>query len=203
MKRFNPSAYFILPLIKRGVTVMDIKIDNFINSYISEDRKSLILAVKTWDMLQPIQEYKDLWYEESENGDEILYVEFEIPEEFLPDVDLMFEGKYSKFSNKAKHRIKTNHHKIYLDEKPTKKLIDEILMKRLNSWPYPVEYIFTKGDLHLYSDILIALFPQENKYKKEYRKRKSKELGFDIPPQIDIYEKPDIKKEIKKKSKKV
>lgn len=182
---------------------MNIKIDNFINSYISEDKKSLILAVNRWDTQAPIQEYKNLWLKITEEGREILYVEFEIPEEFLPDVQLMFEGKYSKFSDKAKERIIKNHHRIFLDEKPTKKLIDEIIMKRLNNWPYPVEYIFRKGNLRIYSNILIALFPKGDKYKEEYRKRKSKELGFDIPSEMDVYEKPDLKNEIIKKSKTV
>ena len=101
MKKENLSTYFLLPLI--GLNKLRFGGDkNFLNSYLSRDGLYIYVEV-----MEPMFEGTNLPDNKVYIGPTgHFYFEFKTPEKWLSDVLLFIEGKYSKFSELAKMRIR-------------------------------------------------------------------------------------------------
>ncbi|MDA3822975.1 MAG: hypothetical protein PF450_10255 [Bacteroidales bacterium] len=190
MRRFNATAYFILPLIGEGFRPLYFGEVHFNNAYISEDHKSVIVDV--YDITQPNRtndsNYVREWY-----FNHTWFVEYEIPMSFLPDVELILKGKYSLISDAAKQSIKAAIEFVQIEEMATDKIVQE-LSRRIKYWPHMIAYRTSDGKM-IVSDIYIAITAAQSLLRQEYKEKLELELGCPIPDDIDLFEDPDMQKE--------
>lgn len=99
-KQVNLCTYFILPFTTTNILRFGGK-SNCLNSYLSRDGKFIFIEVKNLYKVD-----NDLVDEPTYHIDERTFIMLQIPEEFYSDVRLFLEGKYSKFSEKAKRIIR-------------------------------------------------------------------------------------------------
>jgi hypothetical protein len=97
--RFNLCTTYVLPLVGLNKFSFSAVNDNFVNSYVSEDNNHVIVQHKT---KLPAVVIENTRYEFGFEKDGYYYGVFEIPEKFVPDVQLWREGKYSKLSDDCK-----------------------------------------------------------------------------------------------------
>lgn len=96
----NLCTYFILPVI--GVNKLQFGgHDNFLNSYLSKDLHYIYVKVKDQKLIPANVKCTENFNGITAEG----LLQFKIPEEWLEHTKLFAEGKYSKFSKKAKRLI--------------------------------------------------------------------------------------------------
>lgn len=127
MKKENLSTYFLLPLL--GLNRLRFGGEkNFLNSYLSRD--GLYIYVEVMD---PMFEGTNLPTNKVYIGPTgHFYYEFQTPDKWLSDVSLFIEGKYTKFSELAKLRIRNTSTLVF--NKGTSKTTDVRLLA-LDSFP--------------------------------------------------------------------
>jgi len=98
----NLSNFYIMPLLKLNKKTFS---DNFINSYVSNDHRKLIVKLK--NNIEDESIYKNHVHYDNDFLDEEnnLIVLYRIPRIFRPTIALFKEGKYSKFSPEVKNLI--------------------------------------------------------------------------------------------------
>ena len=101
-QKINLCTYFVLPVLGLNLAGFGGK-ENFLNSYLSKDLKWIYVEVLDFDLVPCISvelEPEMLNYE----GKQV--VKLLIPSRWNSHLQLFKEGKYSKFSNKAKRLIR-------------------------------------------------------------------------------------------------
>ena len=90
--------YYVLPLI--GIVFRDIDKDNYIKTYVNRELTTVFIELKEHDP----ENYSDTFISSWIYDNRIFNI-YSIPEEFLNDVSLIAQGKYSEMTTKAKNRI--------------------------------------------------------------------------------------------------
>ncbi len=98
----NLCNIYILPLLNLTRNSFGER-SNFVNSYLSNDRKHLIVEVKK--LYSHIFDHSQ-YVTDMTSGDKT-YVVFSIPSQYEDTVKKFVEGKYSQFDPNVKHIIKT------------------------------------------------------------------------------------------------
>jgi len=106
LHRDNLCTYFILPLLKLN-KFRFLADSNFVDSFISYDRKSIIVQVlETLFLEYKLMEhpfFKAVYQDDMGNR----FIEYSIPERFQQDLEHFCNGQFSSFSEKAKQLIYT------------------------------------------------------------------------------------------------
>jgi hypothetical protein len=107
LNRENLCTYFILPLT--GVSKDTFMSGNFLDSFISMDRKSIAVNIIEPYLISPRvrmhYNFRGLKVLESWNGPVWMY-EFAIPDQYMEDLDKFLNGQFSKMSEEAKIQIR-------------------------------------------------------------------------------------------------
>lgn len=97
----NLCNFYVLPLLGLNKTSFGGG-SNFINSYVSEDSKYVVVELK-----EPKGAFESHYcYQFDFQTNQATMIVFSIPSDFLPTVQQFREGKYSQFSVEAKELIK-------------------------------------------------------------------------------------------------
>lgn len=105
LKEENLSTYFVLPLLQ--LNKFSFINPNYVNSYLTEDRKYIVVEVVLQSLLSRTVYYSHPCFRglcRSKNN-EHLYLVYEIPNRWTQNVLLFTLGKFSEFSNGAKEKI--------------------------------------------------------------------------------------------------
>lgn len=97
----NLCTYYLLPLIGLNRHTFG-KPENFINCYIADDRKHLVVELTEFPL--SLENHANYKFDFEHEG--AILVVFEMPVQYLPTVIKFMEGKYSKFSDEVKSIIK-------------------------------------------------------------------------------------------------
>lgn len=137
-----------------------------------------------------------------ENG--YTWMVYTIPFEFLDEYDAFLEGKYSAFSEEAFRKIRKSIpqevHEFSREE--MEKLVAENGLKKyiqkMHDSVHHLRILIKSGETHteLNPNYLGAIAPGNHPRKESLRKAYSKNLDFDIPEKVELYEKPDLGKEV-------
>lgn len=144
LKKENLCTHFILPLLK--LNKFNFVVSNYMNSYLITVPEKLFIAVQIIDpsLLDSKVYLLSTYYGNYKDENDYYYIVYEIPENWKADVQLFIQGKYSKFSAKAKSSI--------------------ITWSRL-------EYCTRKvGSKKMYSDIRLMALTQENSLREMWEK---------------------------------
>lgn len=129
LKKENLCTYFVLPFL--GLDKLRFGGEkNFLNSYLSRDGFYIYIEVR-----DPLFEGTNLPEHRvhiSSSG--TFFFELTIPEKWASDVLLFMEGKYTKFSDLAKMRIKRGSTLDYDVQKGTK-TVSDVRLLALDSFP--------------------------------------------------------------------
>lgn len=98
----NLCNVYILPLLNLTRNSFGER-SNFVNSYITHDRKNLVVEVKK--LYSHI--FDHVYYVTDMTAGDKTYVIFSIPSQYEDTVKKFVEGKYSQFDPNVKHIIKT------------------------------------------------------------------------------------------------
>lgn len=147
----NLVTYFIMPMLQLNKSSFGA--DNFINSYLDKDG---YLIVNTKDEIQvnnTIYNHENYITDYTKDDKSVMYV-FSIPKDYIPDMELFIEGKYSIISAKAKIEIARTQSS------------DSFIVKMLNPQLEDREKI--AHDLHVSVNMIkeIKSAPSENNYIK-------------------------------------
>lgn len=115
-KSHNLCSTYMLPLI--GLNKYNFGERFFINSYVSEDNKHLIVELSNSLTIEIINQPT---YKFQFSKDDHTFAVFEIPTLYSEDIQKFRDGKYSLFSEKAKTRIKNGSGLIHKQAIPGKK----------------------------------------------------------------------------------
>lgn len=125
LKQENLCTHFILPLLK--ISKSSFVKSNFINSYLTHDRLSIIVVVHDMSLLsRKTLCHPNFICHKIENKD--VAIIYEIPLKWLADTQLFCRGKYSLMSNQAKSMIQSYSGLEYKVRKGTKVITDARLL---------------------------------------------------------------------------
>lgn len=190
--RFNATAYFILPLIGDGINSTRFGEMEFNNAYISPDYSSIVVEVSGLPRYNYKDDayYKRDWY--SANG--FQYIEYYVPTKYNKDVLLILHGMYSSVSDEASMKIMASIKLVELLNTSSEEIENE-LYRRLQKWPHLVGF-HTKDGKYILPDIYIAMMKPSSPLKRAFKERLEQELDAFIPDDIDLFEIPNLRKEI-------
>ena len=98
----NLCNIYIMPLLNLSRTSFGDR-SNFVNSYVSNDRKSLVVEVRR---LYPHVLEHQAYVTDMTMGEKT-YIIFAVPSQYDDTIKKFIEGKYSQFDPNVKHIIKT------------------------------------------------------------------------------------------------
>lgn len=102
-RSYNLCSTYILPLLGLNKFSFGTTSDPFINSYLSEDEKHVV--VETTRTVSALITNNPAFRFKFSEGNQYFSV-FEVPSFYLEDVSKFKEGKYSQFSNSTKEQIR-------------------------------------------------------------------------------------------------
>ena len=103
LSRENLSTFFILPLLK--LNKFRFGDANFINSYLTNDSKYIVVKIKD-NTLLPQSAILHPNFDDIIDKDTYFLIVYTIPKEYDMDVELYCQGAYSLFSDKTKDKIR-------------------------------------------------------------------------------------------------
>lgn len=120
LHRENLCTYFILPLLKLNKFSF-VTPRNFVESYLHEEGTSIFVKLNDihfFEHRMRLHAYYKAWWKDEQGKH---YIQYSIPEQYQQDVQLFLQGKYSKFSAKAKEMIQIHSGLVFRsrDEKGT------------------------------------------------------------------------------------
>lgn len=107
-RSYNLCSTYMLPLV--GLNKKDFGVGAFMNSYISEDNRYMIVEFKGRLSIVVVNQNT---FRFQFTKDEKDYAVFEVPETYIADMERFRAGKYSVFSSQAKHLIRTRSGLVY------------------------------------------------------------------------------------------
>jgi len=194
--KFNKCAYFILPLI--GLSTRSYGEETFEECYITRNKEIVLkLNLETPEEIIAPENHKET---RKEKG--YTWLVYNIPFEFLDEYDAFQDGKYSAFSEKAYEKIRDSIpqeiHTISMEEMESLTAENGIkkYIKKMHDSLHPIRIQIMAGKTHteLNPNYLGAIAPGGNRNKQSLRNAYSKD--FDIPENVELYEKPDLEKEM-------
>jgi hypothetical protein len=75
--------------------------ENFVNAYLTEDLSQIVVIVQSALTVYPV-----IWSNEFLSYHDNTHLIFDIPDEFMNDIPLFMNGKYSRMSESAKDQIR-------------------------------------------------------------------------------------------------
>lgn len=126
----NLCTYFILPLLKLN-KFRFLAESNFVDSYLSQNKLYIFVEVLETMfiehklMLHP--QFSGLY-----SNNNTYFIRYKIPDEFINDVELFTNGKYSKMSEKSKTLITENSGLAYKQLNDDGNLVTDIRLTALN-----------------------------------------------------------------------
>ena len=196
--KFNKCAYFILPLI--GLSTRSYGEETFEECYITRNKEIVLkLNLETPEEIIAPENHKET---RKEKG--YTWLVYNIPFEFLDEYDAFQDGKYSAFSEKAYEKIRDSipqeTHTISREEMESLAAENGIkkYIKKMHDSLHPIRIQIKTGKTHteLNPNYLGAIAPGDNRNKQSLRNAYSKDFDFDIPENVELYEKPDLEKEM-------
>lgn len=105
LRNENLSTYFVLPLLT--LNKFSFINPNYVNSYLTEDRKYIVVEVVLQELLSRTVYYSHPCFRGlcRSKDNSHLYLVYEIPRKCWYDVQLFTQGKYSEFSPGTKEKI--------------------------------------------------------------------------------------------------
>lgn len=75
--------------------------ENFVNAYLTEDFSQIVVIVQSAQVVYPV-----IWSNEFLSYHDNTHLIFDVPDEFMNDIQLFIDGKYSRMSESAKDQIR-------------------------------------------------------------------------------------------------
>jgi len=97
---YHLCTYYLLPLTRLNKYAFGH--NNFKQCYVNRDNP-MLLHVEVFYIPMRIDQQQTFQYAQKQDGR--MFITFLLPDEWLADVDLFLQGKYSQFSSDAKRRI--------------------------------------------------------------------------------------------------
>jgi hypothetical protein len=196
--KFNKCAYFLLPLA--GINTCSYGEEAFKECYITRN-KEIVLKL---NLEEPAEIIAPVNHKETRKENGYTWMVYNIPFEFLDEYDAFMEGKYSAFSEEAFRKIRDSIPKEVheFSKEEMEKLIAEKrvtqYIKKMHDSIHPVRILLKSGktDMELNPNYLGAIAPDDHRSRKSLRDAYSKDFDFDIPEDVELYEKPDLEKEV-------
>jgi anaerobic ribonucleoside-triphosphate reductase len=196
--KFNKCAYFLLPLV--GLDTRSYGEEALEECYVTRNKEMVLkLKMEKVEELIASENHKNMW---EDSG--YTWMVYNIPFEYLDEYDAFLDGKYSAFSEKAYQTILNSMavEKVKIDEKAPdhkRKIAGwKDYAEKIHEARHPkrifVEYTNSKSEISpMY---LNAIAPMNSDKREGLRQVYSNDFGFDLPESFELYEKPDLEKEV-------
>lgn len=159
-RSYNLCSTYMLPLL--GLNKYNFGERYFINSYVNEDNKHLVVELSKPPMLEIINQ-STFKFQFTKNGN--TFCVFEIPTLYKEDVVKFREGKYSLMSESAKNAIRKRSGLIYRQPIPGKKTTNtDVQLMVLDKDEVLRNYLERELDVKIGKDVELGSIPGDDNF---------------------------------------